>query len=533
MALSSSQDEQPIRLVRAKQKQEEVKQTRNVRVGKDVLELITGAMYVDPLTIFREYSQNAADALDNRAEQLGGFEPEIRISLNLAERAIRIRDNGIGVPNGSFVQTLTSIGDSPKRGTAARGFRGIGRLSGLGYCRELVFRSASKNDSHTYEMRWDGLRFKQILRDTAYVGDLDAVIRDVVQTKRTKGTVAEPFFEVELLGVVRVRNDSLLNLDSVRDYLCQVAPVPFGEDFRFASEIEKQLANFGIRRGYRTIVQEIGPVSSTPEEIVKPYRDEFAASANHRDTIDAIRFVEVPGLHEGVAAVGWIAEHAYLGALPKSELIGGLRIRHGDIQIGASDILSGLFPEPRFNSWAIGEIHIVSHSIVPNGRRDDFEENAHHLSFQGHLVPMLKDVARACRQKSAHRQWARRFAIAEKAILDELSRLETESVSKRQTTELLGWLNDQCLRLIEMAGGCRFHDQTDFMERAEGVATAVRRVSATGLSDTDPLEAVPYAKRLAFQEVLQLIYEYSGNREVSRKLVSSITHHLAAKHKDR
>ncbi len=35
-----------------------------ITIGKDVLELLSSAMYVDPLTIYREYVQNAADAID-------------------------------------------------------------------------------------------------------------------------------------------------------------------------------------------------------------------------------------------------------------------------------------------------------------------------------------------------------------------------------------------------------------------------------------------------------------------------------------
>ena len=30
-------------------------------VGKDILELVSSSMYIDPLTIYREYIQNAAD----------------------------------------------------------------------------------------------------------------------------------------------------------------------------------------------------------------------------------------------------------------------------------------------------------------------------------------------------------------------------------------------------------------------------------------------------------------------------------------
>ncbi len=36
----------------------------SIVVGKDILEILSSAMYVDPLTIYREYVQNAADAID-------------------------------------------------------------------------------------------------------------------------------------------------------------------------------------------------------------------------------------------------------------------------------------------------------------------------------------------------------------------------------------------------------------------------------------------------------------------------------------
>jgi molecular chaperone HtpG len=112
-------------------------------VGKDILELLTGAMYADPLTVYREYVQNSADALDDARE--AGFnikhEPQITVWLDHEHRSVRIRDIGIGVPNRDFIRRLTAIGASPKCGKARRGFRGVGRLSGLGYCQELVFRS--------------------------------------------------------------------------------------------------------------------------------------------------------------------------------------------------------------------------------------------------------------------------------------------------------------------------------------------------------------------------------------------------------
>ena len=40
-----------------------------VIVGKDLLELLSSTMYVDPLTIYREFIQNATDAIDKADEE--------------------------------------------------------------------------------------------------------------------------------------------------------------------------------------------------------------------------------------------------------------------------------------------------------------------------------------------------------------------------------------------------------------------------------------------------------------------------------
>ncbi len=36
----------------------------SVTIGKDILDLLTSSMYVDPMNVYREYIQNAADAID-------------------------------------------------------------------------------------------------------------------------------------------------------------------------------------------------------------------------------------------------------------------------------------------------------------------------------------------------------------------------------------------------------------------------------------------------------------------------------------
>ena len=52
----------------------------------------------------------------------------------------------------------------------------------------------------------------------------------------------------------------------------------------------------------------------------------------------------------------------------------GLRARVGNIQIGENTLFLDQYHESRFNAWTIGELHILSPKLVPNGRRDDFEK---------------------------------------------------------------------------------------------------------------------------------------------------------------
>ena len=117
----------------------------DVFVGKDVLELLSSSMYVNPLAIFREYIQNATDAIDDAVS--AGLLPStdhgrIEINLDHIDRRVVIRDNGKGLSNRDFPARMLCFGASEKRGTGARGFRGVGRLAGLGYVQQLVFQFA-------------------------------------------------------------------------------------------------------------------------------------------------------------------------------------------------------------------------------------------------------------------------------------------------------------------------------------------------------------------------------------------------------
>lgn len=378
-----------------------------ITIAKDLLDLLTGAMYVDPFNALREYIQNAVDAVEDAvaAGALGGpSKGRIEVTVSQADRSIVIRDNGIGCSNENFVESLTAFGGSSKRGRKRRGFRGIGRLAGLAYCRQLVFRGKSVDDPTVLEMTWDCVRLKELLYSDESDLSLSQVVHSVVQVrKRTAKDYPEHFFEVSLHGVIRYKNDELLELGSLLGYLKQVAPIPFSPDFSFAEEISQFVESYIGDQSFNIYVNG----SNTP--LFKPHRDSFLARPDLNSHFSHVEFIEVSGIQEDVDAVGWLLHHEYLGAVPGDQLVGGLRLRSGNIQIGDTDALRSVFPQPRFNEWTCGEVHLLNRKIRPNGRRDNLEFSAHVSNLYDQLRPLGFEIAKKCREFSNTRSVLNRF----------------------------------------------------------------------------------------------------------------------------
>jgi len=372
----------------------------DIVIGKDILELLTGAMYIDPMCIYREYVQNAVDAIDEAEKNnlYEGNSPCISIELDQASRSVKIRDNGIGVPNKDFSQILTAIGGSQKRGKGQRGFRGVGRLAGLGYCQELIFRSRATGDANIYELSWDGRKLKETIRNPDFKGSLVDIIKEIAKITIIQADNSLPhFFEVELVKVGRLKNDLLLNEDEVRTYLAQVGPVPFHPEFELGNQIQSRLAEYGKAKTYNISIND------GRGQIYRPHQMEFFVSEKLKDHFTDIEFFEIIGQDGNQDAVGWILNHSYHGAITKKFGLSGVRIRSGNIQVGSAELIADIFPESRFNSWAVSEIHVLSGKIVPNGRRDDFEYSVHYQNLLGQVSVNASKISKKCRDKSSAR----------------------------------------------------------------------------------------------------------------------------------
>ena len=54
----------------------------NIFIGKDILELLSSSMYVNPLSIYREYVQNAVDSIESNSRS----QNKININIDYQKR---------------------------------------------------------------------------------------------------------------------------------------------------------------------------------------------------------------------------------------------------------------------------------------------------------------------------------------------------------------------------------------------------------------------------------------------------------------
>ena len=488
-------------------------------VGKDVIELLSSSMYVNPLAIYREYIQNATDSIENaRADRiLDTSAGTVEVQIEARTRSIRIRDDGAGLGDVQFHKRLTTVGSSTKRGTLSRGFRGVGRLAGLGYCQTLTFRSRADGERYVHEMRWDCRKLKTLLQTPEYHGNLAEILREVVAVRDVPGDDYPPhFFDVELENIIRHRSDVLLDSAAVAAYLAEVAPVPFAPTFRYRDVITSAL------KASKRVAEVRLKVNQT--EVYRPHRDELPGRGGTADAYEGIETFEIPGTNESPAAVGWVLHHGYRGALPSSSGVGGLRLRCGNMQIGEPSLLDFVFPEPRFNAWSVGEFHILDSRIIPNGRRDHFETNAPFHDLLNQLAPIARSLATRCRTSSVLRKWERDFDQLYANASKNLALLRQNVASADMIEESRASFESALETMQKIV--VRDQIQPAIRQKMSKRLASLRRRAALPRTYPASISRLPSAERQVFGDCLELIYECSQDKAEAKLLIDRILRKL-------
>lgn len=354
-------------------------------IGKTVLETLTSGMYDDARFVFREYIQNAADQIDEAVE-LGILreksEGKIDITIDINNKKITITDNATGVPQKDVVRLLGDVANSQKDTTKRKGFRGIGRLGGLGYCDKLIFETSYLGESVKSKMVLDAKLLKKIIDNRRDSSDATAAMSIItVEDPPKEEDPNKHYFSVTLENV---HNDNLINIDFVTDYLSMVAPVPFSSSFQFTEEIKTYLKS-------RNLILDEYNIEINNITLYKRYKNTFIDEKGNASNLIGVDFVDIRNDNQELIATCWYGYREMSNVvLDPAYLERGLRIRTKNISIGNELTCNRFFDIERTNLRFIGEIHTLNDGFVPNARRDYFTENATYQQFEKNLKEILK-----------------------------------------------------------------------------------------------------------------------------------------------
>ncbi len=383
-----------------------VKLPERVPVGSFFLETLTTGMYESAFHCIREYVQNSYDAVGDAvtAGILKAGSGKISIALGGTDnsRSLTIRDDGIGIPAAEAVDRLVALGASAKRPQRHAGFRGIGRLAGIAYCTVLRYQTKATGEEVATIIEFDCAKLRGFMAPGAEPKDISDVIKQSVTARTVPDKAHDHYTEVQMLGLVGLGHD-FVQVETLLGYLGQYSPVDYAGSFPFADRIRKHAVEYS---GTIPTVDVELRVGRERHVITKPYRKSYATGAGTQPS--TVTRIEPIGSREH-GWFGWFGISNFPGEIP-DETVAGVRFRQKNIQIGDESIIESISAENttkgtdrRLQRWTVGEIFITNTEVVPNARRDGFEDNEAWRAIQSDLKEVTATIVKLTRNSSKNR----------------------------------------------------------------------------------------------------------------------------------
>jgi molecular chaperone HtpG len=496
----------------------------DIVVGKYTLESLTTGMYNDPKIVYREYIQNSVDSLEEAIQMklIASEEMRIDIIIDNENDRISISDNGTGIKATDVYRVLTNIGNSNKRHSSNRGFRGIGRLGGLSYCNKLKFITSYKGEDIKSIVEFDCRKLKEILIPGEYENyDLTKVINVVTAYHEEQEENSKHYFIVEMDGIDSF--SALLNMEVIESYIKQIAPLPYRKKFIWKSKIKESFEKNSCNLSEFSIY--IGDSKDNLKQLFKPNKDKFIADIKkkNKDEIHDIELFEIRNEKE-LLAIGWYGESNLYGQIVDKEII-GLRVRKGNILIGDYKVLEDIFKSNRFNGYIQGEVFVTTDRLIPNARRDNFEKNEIYYTFIEILSEKIGDkISKKIREASKNRNRPFSKKIKEvKKVLKEVNIINNEgfnsSVEKNQ-------IKDQVKKCVNEISKLKANDDIEQQQKESIIKELETAVERTKESDNFKIKKVSKIGRKE-KKVLKVVTDVLSNN-LTKEFVNQIIDEIIA-----
>ena len=356
------------------------------RIGKSQMRQYMGELYEDCMVVYREYIQNACDAIEDAVEKgliTDRKKTTIVVTIDTFNHNIIIEDKGIGISVENIGPYLVDVASSKKVNRA--GQYGIGRLNGANYCDQIRYETSTFGEPIKSTLIWDVKKAREICNNPELDPTTEEIIDDVTTLcPQEQEKEEEHYCRVTL---VNVNNTELMDEDKVIEYIQQIVPVDYCTVFKdnlLKPALERPVNHEFIEKFKNLWIYKIS-VNDTPVE--KRY------SSEEKDfEFGSIRcFSLKDNKTQEEFAWGWYAmnkEAKQMNDLP----ISFIRARHCNYQIGPSTLLSGLYQAVIDQSYFIGEMHLVHEQLKPTASRDGINQNDTKLIFEREVRKFFKEL---------------------------------------------------------------------------------------------------------------------------------------------
>jgi len=400
--------------------------TNRIKTGARLLETLTSALYAEPIVVFREYVQNAIDSF-----VISKSKPDFRVEIVIDSTKSRviIRDNGDGIPPEEFNEVMMSLGKSPKEVRKNQiGFRGIGRLAGLSFCKHLHFINKS-NPQKPEQFSLNGEKYREILSEVGGGSlDLDEVMGRIVATNaplmfdNQEGNANnEQGFEVWLEDILPELRDCIYLRKPKRGTLKQqtstegvppseaeqptddfvnalslLLPVPYTEHFVNASEIRHKYQEWF----HASLATKEFKVLLNGRQLFKPFKNDkgmyFCILPIQIADLEQDRFETLPSAPKTVGLL-WMRFDYVFKAVKQNW---GIAVRSKNMLVRGGSVLaeeasSGRHAVTSYNQYLAaikgvnGELLLETDWLSDNSRRDWFKMDKNSLQLRDKLCQLM------------------------------------------------------------------------------------------------------------------------------------------------
>ena len=150
------------------------------RIGKSQMHQYMGELYEDCMVVYREYIQNACDAIEDAVEKgliTDRKKTTIVVTIDTFNHNIIIEDNGIGISVENIGPYLVDVASSKKVNRA--GQYGIGRLNGANYCDQIRYETSTFGEPIKSTLIWDVKKAREICNNLELDPTTEEIIDDV------------------------------------------------------------------------------------------------------------------------------------------------------------------------------------------------------------------------------------------------------------------------------------------------------------------------------------------------------------------